>query len=133
MRYPGPKTHLHVLRPEKNRQFADGRGFNSRHLHQCEVSGHRSLDAPRLFVFWGLDVSGHRPFVWVGVQPSYPPQVSCFGVLPVGVVFHSFPWILGTAVGLHGPCVFLLVCVVGGASHGRFGNCAGRFHIFGAS
>ena len=57
VRYPGPKTHLHVLRPEKNRQFADGPGFNSRHLHQCEVSGHRSVGVPRLFVFWGADVS----------------------------------------------------------------------------
>lgn len=73
VRYPGPKTHLHVLRPEKNRQFADGRGFNSRHLHQCEVSGHRSVDVPRLFVFGGVDVSRHRSlFVGGCVGSSFP-------------------------------------------------------------
>ena len=29
-------------------------------ISTCEVSGHRSLDVPRLFVFWGDDVSDHR-------------------------------------------------------------------------
>ena len=29
----------------------------------CEVSGHRSLGVPRLFVFWGANVSGHRASV----------------------------------------------------------------------
>ena len=113
VRSPGPKTHLRVLRPEKNRQFADGRGFNSRHLHHCEVSGHRSFDVPRLFVFWGVGVSGHRSLFVGGCAAQLPTTGEFFGVLPVGVVFHSDPWNLRTAVGLHGPCVLLLVCVVG--------------------
>ena len=57
---------------------------------KCEVSGHRSLDVPRLFAFWGVDVSGHRSlFVCGCVGSSFPffcVWGSCFWLVVFGRV-----------------------------------------------
>ena len=50
---------------------------------RCEVSGHRSVDVPRFFLFWGAHVSGHRALCF-GPQPSYSPHVSSFVLAVLG-------------------------------------------------
>ena len=90
VRFPGPKRHLHVLRPEKNRQFADGRGFNSRHLHHVKSRDIVHSMSRDFLCFGALMFRVIVPVLWVGVQPSYPPRVSSLECSPL-VLFPTRP------------------------------------------